>query len=249
MAAASRSAHAAALVLVLCLCPIVVCSQLCPALKDVQQVSITAMTSAGYSVDGSGNYFCSDSAPASLQCSCSSSSICAAKADPWGRDIGMCTCCAQWVYVVLAVFCVLFGILMTIIAYGLCLRGKWWFDGFPPPITVQFPKRGAPTIAPAGASLPVHLFRGYRSQDFINVANSNPSSSVEGENQIPLEPVLPSRAAKRVPRSVALRAESRSPASGPLLAQSQPLLFRAPRSVPVTRLVEQHEPTRGMSSL
>jgi hypothetical protein len=189
----------------------------CFSLKDYRGLMISVLRSIGYDFEPSKSYFCADTAPAAYQCQCAQPTYCAPRVDPWGRDVGECVCCSGWLFAVAGAFGVVGVILAGLVLYKTFLRGKWWCDGFVPPIHVSLPKRGAPMVIPEGTPLQHNVFRGYRSQDFQNVGASQPQE------------VAPAPAAPRkVPRSVAQRIHSRSPTSSPEVSAQKLLELRRP---------------------
>ena len=111
-------------------------------------------------------YFCANEAPAQFQCTCPTATVCEPYESADGRDFGRCGCCPPWVYGVLAVLCALIVVSFAFCLYACMCRGKWWCDGYHPPIVAYAPHRSRPQMIPAGAALPGNLFRGYRSSDF-----------------------------------------------------------------------------------
>ena len=236
------------LAVVLVLPFVVRATNLCPALSDVTRIDTGKMRDEGYAVDLNGNYFCASTAPAPLQCTCGSAAVCVEKLDPWDRNIGECACCPGWVYIVLAVFCFFFAIGLGIAFYGCFMRGKWWCDGYPPPIQPLLPKRGPPTVAPASApNLPANIFRGYRSQDFISgeelaINPKDGGAAAGGPSHVSRK--------KRLPRSSAQRtapvAAASSPSAPHATAASLPgSVVPEPSS---TRREQQQQPLRDSHS-
>eukprot|EP00658_Telonema_sp_P-2_P034149 TRINITY_DN24953_c0_g1_i1.p2 TRINITY_DN24953_c0_g1~~TRINITY_DN24953_c0_g1_i1.p2 ORF type:complete len:152 (+),score=22.26 TRINITY_DN24953_c0_g1_i1:197-652(+) len=113
-------------------------------------------------------YFCARSSPNDLYCYCGVASICHDYNDPWGRNIGECGCCTQWVYIMFAIFMTIVGLVFCCGMFACLCHGTWLYDGHPRPITPMLPQRTAPVIAPAAFPLPANAFRGYRSSDFIS---------------------------------------------------------------------------------
>ncbi|EKF33507.1 hypothetical protein MOQ_002630 [Trypanosoma cruzi marinkellei] len=134
-------------------------------LKGINQ-EILALPSgrfyAGY------EYFCSDDAPRQLHCQCGVDTICKNKTDAWGRNVGVCACCPWWMIVLFAILSVVAVAAISIALYVWCCRGKWWFDGYPPPVKAIMCRRGAATVVPATGPLPPNLFRGYRTSEFVS---------------------------------------------------------------------------------
>lgn len=141
---------------------------LCRQLSDLNGVNEEFLNAVGYDVASDGQYFCGVDAPQQLKCSCGAAGICVTQLDPWGRNIGECGCCPLWVWSVLVVFGILLTLSLLVVLYACCCRGKWWFDGYPQPIQPILPRRGPPTVVPAGLPLPQSLFRGYRISDFVS---------------------------------------------------------------------------------
>ncbi|KAG8345466.1 hypothetical protein ERJ75_001418800 [Trypanosoma vivax] len=113
-------------------------------------------------------YFCSETAPKQLRCTCGISTACQEKNDPWGRNIGVCGCCPAWLVVFFIFFTVVCIFTIVSSLYVFCCRGKWWFDGYPKAIQPAISRRGPAMLAPASAPLPPTLFRGYRASDFAS---------------------------------------------------------------------------------
>lgn len=138
----------------------------CLVLNDITHMDKVVLKSLKYNFSNDGYYFCASSAPAQFSCSCGSTQTCTEFKDPYGRDLGECTCCALWVYVLLLLFLGMLGFSLLVAVYGCLCRGKWWCDGYPPPVVPLLARRGAPIVVPGQIPLPSNLFRNYRSRDF-----------------------------------------------------------------------------------
>ena len=123
-----------------------------------------------------GYYFCAKTAPKDLYCYCGVASTCRSFNDPWGRNIGECGCCTQWVYIVFGIFMAVVGMVFFCGMFACLCHGTWLYDGHPRPIAPMLPQRTAPVIAPASFPLPANAFRGYRSTDFIS-GDEQPANS------------------------------------------------------------------------
>jgi hypothetical protein len=149
---------------------------LCRRLGEMNGVNEDFMSAMGYGFISDHEYFCGPDAPTQFACSCGAAGVCVERRDPWGRDVGECGCCPAWVWIILGCFCVLLLASVFMIFYACCLRGKWWFDGFPEPIQPLLPRRGPPAVVPAGMPLPQNLFRGYRITDFSSELPPEPTN-------------------------------------------------------------------------
>lgn len=150
--------------------------ELCRRLGEMNGVNDEFMTAMGYGFKTDSEYFCGPEAPQQFACGCGTAGICVERRDPWGRDVGECGCCPVWVWCVLGVFCLLLLATAFMVLYACCLRGKWWFDGYPEAIQPLLPRRGPPAVVPAGMPLPQTLFRGYRISDFISEQPPEPAN-------------------------------------------------------------------------
>ena len=111
-------------------------------------------------------YFCAEDAPRQFACKCPSSTVCVERLSARGRDLGLCGCCAIWVYAILGALGAM-GLAAVLFCLYLCFcRGEWWCDGYHPPINPFLPKRGAPVVIPGSIPLPNGVFRGYRPAEF-----------------------------------------------------------------------------------
>lgn len=144
--------------------PAAASSDECLPLQELQYVAKSEI--ARHELDPTFTYFCGATAPAQFKCGCPSTKRCNALLSADNRDFGVCECCAPWVYGVVGGLVVLVLIAIAFCAYACCCRGRWWCDGYHPPIIPQGPKRGNPVVAPAGAPLRDGIFRGYRPIDF-----------------------------------------------------------------------------------
>ncbi|RNF04651.1 hypothetical protein TraAM80_04946 [Trypanosoma rangeli] len=127
---------------------------------------ILTMPTATFYLDN--EYFCADKAPLQFYCQCGVVSICTKHEDPWGRDIGVCGCCPWWIIVLFILFGIVVVASVSTVLYVWFCRGKWWWDGYPPPIRFVMCRRGPSTVVPATGPLPPNLFRGYRISDFVS---------------------------------------------------------------------------------
>nr|CCC90191.1 conserved hypothetical protein [Trypanosoma congolense IL3000] len=152
----------------------------CRALKNLQGINKDLLDPRNYSK--SDELFCSSTAPQQFRCFCGVASTCLELKDPWGGDIGKCGCCPPWLILFYAFF-LLIGFCAVISTAYICFcRGKWWFDGYPPPVIPAACRRAPPIVAAAAAPLPPTLFRGYQSSDFTSVATA-PHSPVSGSRR------------------------------------------------------------------
>ncbi|RNF24689.1 uncharacterized protein Tco025E_02369 [Trypanosoma conorhini] len=115
-------------------------------------------------------YFCAENAPRQFHCQCSVASVCTKQEDPWGRDIGVCSCCPWWMIILFVVLGAVMVASVSTVLYVWCCRGKWWWDGYPPPVKFVMCRRGPATVVPTTGPLPPNLFRGYRISDFVSGA-------------------------------------------------------------------------------
>ncbi|KPI86457.1 hypothetical protein ABL78_4488 [Leptomonas seymouri] len=166
----------------------------CAQLADLLDYGVNrALLSTGSEIYYlNGYFFCADSAPAQYRCKCDLALACKEKLDPWGRNIGMCSCCRTWVIFCLIMFCIFFGLCISSSIYVLLLQGCWWCDGYVRPTAALIPRRGPTATCPPSLPLPDYLFRGYTSTDFVNV--TSPSSEeraappeTEGAQHVPTE--------------------------------------------------------------
>lgn len=109
--------------------------------------------------------FCAKNAPPQYKCSCPTMYACREKPDPWGKNIGSCRCCAWYVVVLIVVLVVLF-LASPIILLTVFCKWKWYLTGYPPPLPLIVPRRGAMTRVPTGPSIPPHLFTEFHRRNF-----------------------------------------------------------------------------------
>lgn len=140
----------------------------CEALHDLGFLSASDMAELGYDLPSSGYYFCADNAPLQFRCSCSSTTVCAEKMDPFHRDVGQCVCCPGWLYALLVLFIVLVATSFVLCGYVCFCKSKWWCDGYPEAIVPVLPRRSQPVVAPQSVPLPANLFRGFHSTSFAD---------------------------------------------------------------------------------
>jgi hypothetical protein len=155
-------------------CAVVATANLCSKLQDLAGVNIPDMQQHGYNIDPTQSYFCGPGAPQQFLCDCGVSATCSPYFDPWGNNLGVCSCCPSWVYGTITVFVFMVTLAIAVGIYACVCRGKWWCDGYPEPIEPLLPRRGPPVVAPASAPLPPNLFRGYRITDFVSEAPEEP---------------------------------------------------------------------------
>ncbi|KPA82177.1 putative mitochondrial hypothetical protein [Leptomonas pyrrhocoris] len=146
----------------------------CAELSDLFNYGVNKFLfdSGGESYFTDGQYFCADTAPAQYRCNCDLSTTCKRSLDPWGRNIGVCGCCPGWMIACLTLICLVFGICIVGILYGMLFQGCWWCDGYEKPTGSLMPRRGPAVTCPSTRPLPDNLFRGYVSTDFTNAAPS-----------------------------------------------------------------------------
>ncbi|ESL10309.1 hypothetical protein TRSC58_01961 [Trypanosoma rangeli SC58] len=173
--------------------------ELCRPIASLRGINprILDMPTAPFYLDN--EYFCADKAPLQFYCQCGVVSTCMKHEDPWGRNIGVCGCCPWWIIILFVLFCaVVVGSIITVLYVWFC-RGKWWWDGYPPPIRFVMCRRGPATVVPATGPLPPNLFRGYRISDFVSgpaepqlthttaaASSNNESRRLPNEQQQPL---------------------------------------------------------------
>eukprot|EP00758_Cryptobia_borreli_P016332 Tbor_TRINITY_DN6102_c0_g2::TRINITY_DN6102_c0_g2_i4::g.22175::m.22175 len=107
----------------------------CSQVRELRNFNFEHTEKAGYGLSRDGYYFCSKNAPSDFMCKCSIASVCNEFLDPWGRDIGVCGCCTEWVYILLTAFVVIGIIFFCFSIFVCCFQGSWIYDGYPPPIT------------------------------------------------------------------------------------------------------------------
>ena len=113
-------------------------------------------------------YFCAPDAPVQFQCQCPPSTVCNTKvtSESPPRELGTCTCCALWVYGILAALGAMGFAALLFCSYLCFCRGEWWCDGYHPPVNPFLPRRGAPVVIPGSLPLPNGVFRGFRPAEF-----------------------------------------------------------------------------------
>lgn len=157
--------------------------QECTDLKDLFSYGVNRkLFQSGGPYYLSSQYFCAKSAPEQYHCKCSTSTRCHEKADPWGRDIGVCGCCAAWIYACAVLIALAFVIVMVITVYGLWCHRRWWCDGYVPLVATLMPRRGAAVSCPPDRRLPNNVFRGYPSSAFVNVDQE--TNQVDNEAEV-----------------------------------------------------------------
>ena len=112
------------------------------------------------------SFFCGPDAPSNFACRCTMGTTCSIFIDNEGRDLGTCSCCAAWVWVIgfLVIAAIIASIVLVI--YIFTCRGAWWCDEYHPAVTPFLPRRGAPVVIPSSLPLPSGVFRGHRPRDF-----------------------------------------------------------------------------------
>lgn len=118
-------------------------------------------------------YFCGENAPEQLRCTCPYQSACQPYPDPWGRNIGICRCCSAWIIYSSAVFGCCILVMLAATLYAAVLRGKWWLDGYPQPISWIFWRRGRVFPCPPDNPLPRQLFKGFDIAHFVNYVDTD----------------------------------------------------------------------------
>lgn len=139
----------------------------CVALNTLNGINskLFALTDEVYPTNGL--FFCSQVAPDQYQCDCPTFYACKDKPDPWGNSIGMCGCCAWYVPVIIITLVLLF-LATPFILGSICCKSKWYLFGYPPPLPIIVPRRGAVTRVLTGPSIPPHLFTEFNIQHFAD---------------------------------------------------------------------------------
>lgn len=158
-------------------------------------------------------YFCAPEAPTQFRCQCPTASVCEAFVNADARNLGVCRCCASWVYGLAAALVGMIILAGLFCAYACCCRGQWWCDGYHPAVAPHMPRRGAPVVIPGQLPLPQNVFRGYRSTDFDSGA---PPEAVEA--------AAAARRARRRPGTPSARRSEQTtpgaPATAPAAAET-----------------------------
>ncbi|KAH9577310.1 hypothetical protein LSM04_002342 [Trypanosoma melophagium] len=140
----------------------------CRTIGALRGINYRALLDSNESYYSNEEYFCAATAPAQYHCGCSFSNTCLQKNDPWGRNIGVCGCCPWWLTAFFTFFAIFFLLSLAMGVYFWCCRGRWWCDGYPPPVQPLMCRRRPAIVAPAAAPLPPSLFRGYPAEAFVS---------------------------------------------------------------------------------
>lgn len=156
--------------LLLCACnPVSARAPMCIALNLLDGINYNLFSYTDSTYTNSSLYFCAKNSPLQYHCSCPLLYRCAKKPDPWGRDIGYCTCCAWYIIMLFTIIGILAALSVLMLLYFLLCSNKWWFDGFPLPLKIKIPRRGPIVPCPPGPVFPSNLFQGYRPSQFSDV--------------------------------------------------------------------------------
>lgn len=163
----------------LCLLVVVLISSFVSSAKGDLCITMNVMKGVNFglfkkgSYDNSSSYFCADGAPYQYKCRCSHQLTCSPAYDPWGRNIGQCSCCRPYVYILLIVIMLLSFFILAIVAYKVVCQNKWWCDGYPKPLRVAMPRKGYVAPCAPGPVFPPRLFEGYHDRQFIDGESSS----------------------------------------------------------------------------
>lgn len=139
----------------------------CVSLDSLQGINRKLLASVKESYATNALLFCASTAPSQYMCSCPMFYACDEKPDPWGKNIGSCNCCS-WYVILICITLVLLCLGSPIIFLSVLCRKKWYLFGFPPPLPLIVPRRGAITRVLAGSSIPSHLFEEFSRQNFAD---------------------------------------------------------------------------------
>jgi hypothetical protein len=152
----------------------------CLPLQELNYIAASEI--ARHSLDRTAYYFCDPSAPEQFRCTCPTASACASRLSADGRELGECVCCSSWVFGVVGGLSILLILAIAFCTYACWCRGKWWCDGYHPPIAPFMPRRSPPVVIPASRPLASNIFRGFRSGDFdtgyVAPAEGSPEAAV-----------------------------------------------------------------------